>query len=215
MNDNPLNFPTSTIHTKFVSKESLYRIMDVNSRLKDKFVQQIKRITWLNVISPASLSISGDVYNQINVIRIDLNDGELDDKVLLTIDQPIPHPCLFAIADGDYYRLAMAYKTVNNNNVTVHGNHYFQSNWTNQPDIRIIGNTVDQIYGNFLHRLEPKLQSDKLPLPQAIEQYNQQQSAQRQIDRLTKQIANEPNSAKRQELARQRAELQTVIAQSK
>ena len=84
---------------------------------------------------------------------------------------------------------------------------YFETNWTDQPQLELIGNSVDQIYANILHHIDEKLRTDAMSLIDAVNDYEHNIEVQKQIDKLTKQIAKEPNSARRQELAKERAEL--------
>ena len=70
-----------------------------------------------------------------------------------------------------------------------------------------LGLTTNQIYANILRTIDNSLKSGILPLGKAVEQYVEWQQIHRGVDQLTKQIAGESNSAKRQELAKERAEL--------
>ena len=64
--------------------------------------------------------------------------------------------------------------------------------------------TIYQIYANILHTINNNLKSDVMSLDEAVEQYVERQQTQKRIAQLTKQIAKEPNSARRQELAKER-----------
>lgn len=198
---NILNLPASTIVDRVVSKEKIYSHGDVNSSVKRKFIDQIDKIVWSNKISPQTLNVSSGQYDEIEVFQIYLKNGQIDNKVLNIIDGAIPYLVLFVLVDGDFHKLVMAYKA--NGKVA----RYFESGWTNGADFEIIGNSVDQIYASILHTLEPKLHSDTMPLNKAIEEYEHKLDIQKQIDKLTKEIAREPNSARKQELAKRRAEL--------
>lgn len=198
-NINILNLPVKTVYGKFIPKEKLYNHTDINASTKEKFVRQIERITWINKISPETVNVKPGKYSEIEVFRIDLKDGNIDDKLIQIIDRAIPYPILFVICYNGYFYLTMSYKDGVNSGL------YFKSGWTSAVDLTLIGLTIDQIYANILHAIDNNLKSDVLPLDEAAKLYAERQQIQKRIDQLTKQIAREPNSARRQELAKERA----------
>lgn len=200
-NINILNLSAETVYGRFIPKEKLYNHADVNASIREKFVRQIERITWTNKISPETVNVKPGKYSEIEVFRIDLKDGNIDDKLIQIIDRAIPYPILFVICYNGYFYLIMPYKDGANIGP------YFKSNWMDTVNLTLTGLTIDQIYANILHTIDNNLKSDVMSLDEAVEQYAEQQQIQKRIDRLTKQIAKEPNSARRQELAKERAEL--------
>lgn len=200
-NINILNLPVKTVYGKFIPKEKLYNHADINASTKERFVRQIERITWTNKISPETVNVKPGKYSEIEVFRIDLKDGNIDDKLIQIIDRAIPYPILFVICYNDYFYLTMPYKDGANIGP------YFRSNWMDTVNLTLTGLTIDQIYANILHTIDSNLESNVLPLDEAVKLYAERQQIQKRIDRLTKQIAKEPNSARRQELAKERASL--------
>ena len=203
-NINILNLPVETVYGKFIPKEKLYNHADINASTKEKFVRQIERITWINKISPETVNVKPGKYSEIEVFRIDLKDGSIDDTLIQIIDRAIPYPILFVICYNDYFYLTMPYKDGTNIGP------YFKNGWTSTIDLTLSGLTVDQIYANILHAIDNNLESDVLPLEEAVGQYIERQQIQKRIDQLTKRIAWEPNSARRQELAKERAKLRRL-----
>ena len=198
---NALKLPQSTIVNRVIPKEKLYSHGDVNYVIKRKFVEQVDKIIWSNKIAAQTLNISSGKYEEIEVLQVYLKNGQIDNKLLKIIDTAIPYLILFVLVDNGFYKLVMAYKA--DGKVS----RYFETNWTDQPQFELIGNSVDQIYSNILHALDSKLCSDMMPLDKAIDEYEHKLDIQKQIDKLTKEIAREPNSAKKQELTKARARL--------
>ena len=203
-NINILNLPAKTVYGKFIPKEKLYNHTDINALTKEKFVRQIERITWTNKISPETVNVKPGKYSEIEVFRINLKDSNIDDKLIQIIDRAIPYPILFAICYNGYFYLTMPYKDGANIGP------YFKSNWMNTVNLTLTGLTIDQIYANILRTIDSNLKSDVLPLCEAVGQYIERQQIQKRIDQLTKRIAREPNSARRQELAKERAKLKRL-----
>ena len=198
-NINILNLPAKTIYGKFIPKEKLYNHADINASTKEKFVRQIERITWTNKISPETVNVKPGKYSEIEVFRIDLKDGNIDDKLIQIIDRAIPYPILFVICYNDYFYLTMPYKDGTNIGP------YFKSNWMDTVNLTLTGLTIDQIYSNVLHAIDNNLKSDVMSLDESVERYVGRQQIQKRVDQLTKQIAREPNIARRHELAKERA----------
>lgn len=198
---NVLKLPQSTIVNRVIPKEKLYSHGDVNYAIKRKFVEQVDKIIWSNKVAAQTLNISSGKYEEIEVLQVYLKNGQIDDKLLKIIDTVIPYLILFVLVDNGFYKLAMAYKADDK------VGRYFETNWIDQPQFELIGNSVDQIYANILHNIDKKLRTDVMPLSDAINDYEHKIEVQKQIDKLTKQIAREPSSAKRQKLAKERAEL--------
>lgn len=200
-NINILNLPVETVYGKFIPKEKLYNHADINASIKEKFVRQVERITWTNKISPETVNVKPGKYSEIEVFRIDLKESNIDDKLIQIVDRAIPYPILFVICYNDYFYLTMPYKDGANIGL------YFKSGWTSTMDLTLTGLTIDQIYANILRTIDNSLKSDELSLDEAVKQYAEQRQIQKRIDQLAKQIAKEPNSARRQELAKERAGL--------
>ena len=198
---NVLKLPKSTIVNRVIPKEKLYSHGDVNYTVKRKFVEQIDKIIWSNKIAAQTLNISSGKYEEIEILQVYLKNGQIDNKLLRIIDTAIPYLILFVLVDNGFYKLAMAYK------VDGKVGRYFETNWTDQPQFELIGNSVDQIYANILHHIDGKLKTDTMPLNEAVNDYEHMIDVKKQIDKLTKQIAKEPNSARRQRLAKERAKL--------
>ena len=52
-----IQFPPSTLVNKPVPKTAFYRHLDVNARLKARFVEDIDRILWWTKLAPSTLHV--------------------------------------------------------------------------------------------------------------------------------------------------------------
>lgn len=180
---NALKLPQSTIVNRVISKEKLYSHGDVNYAIKRKFVEQVDKIIWSNKIAAQTLNIPSGKYEEIEVLQVYLKNGQVDNKLLKIIDAAIPYLILFVLVDNGFYKLVMAHK------VDGKVGRYFETNWTDQSQFELIGNSVDQIYANILRHIDGKLRTDVMPLSDAVNDYEHNIEVQKQIDKLTKQIA--------------------------
>ena len=51
--DNILNYPTSTHVDRLVPKTAFYKHLEINTRLKMRFVEDVERIQWLYKLTPS------------------------------------------------------------------------------------------------------------------------------------------------------------------
>lgn len=208
-----LNLPKSTEVNRVVPKESIYRHSSLNTKQRQTMVDQIDKIIWCNKLSPQTLNITSDEYSELEVFRVILKDGAdigADPATLLKpIDEAISYPILFALTDiSGFTRYVIAYKTINQNNDNrAVVREYFSSDWMSDLVPEITGNSIEQIYASLIHQIEPSVLIDNYKISEAVELYQHQKLARRQIEQLNKQIQREPNTAKRQELAKQRADI--------
>lgn len=52
--DNILNFPASTHVDRLVPKTAFYKHLEINARLKMRFVEDVERIEWLYKLAPST-----------------------------------------------------------------------------------------------------------------------------------------------------------------
>ena len=55
--DNILNFPTSTHVDRLVPKTAFYKHLEINTRLKTRFVEDVERIQWLYKLTPSTMNV--------------------------------------------------------------------------------------------------------------------------------------------------------------
>ncbi|MGY4893423.1 MAG: DUF4391 domain-containing protein [Candidatus Saccharimonadota bacterium] len=205
-----MQLPESTIVNRFVPKEKFYSKTSVVGKLKQQFTDEIEKITWVNKIAPDTLNITSKDYAELQVFEIILKQSELSTAILKHIDTFIPYPILFILKKDGAERAVISFKESgikNENQMKVDS--YYETPWRQELHLELKGRSVDEIYRNFLFQITPDLQSQGYTSTKvAVEANKEQLKLQKQIDVLNKQIANEPSTAKRQELARERHDLQ-------
>lgn len=133
--------------------------------------------------------------------------------ILKHIDTFIAYPILFILKRGNAEKAVIAYKEVTTNNQNrTKVDTYFETPWTEYLQLEIKGTTTDTIYNNFLKQISPNLEKqDSTDIKVAVEEDKTRQKIQKQIDTIKRQITNEPQPNKRQNLARQRIELEKQL----
>lgn len=205
-----MDLPANTVVNRFVPKEKFYSKTEVSPKVRQLFISEIEKITWSNKIAPSTLNISSGKLLELQVFEVLLKSHDISESVLRHIDKHIPYPILFIIKRDSSVKAAISFKEQNQrveNNMKV--DTYFSTNWCTDIDLQLKGNSVDSIYQNYLYQIAPQLKNEKNPTAkQAVESHKVNLKVQKQIDQINKQMKTEPSIAKKQELARQRHQLE-------
>lgn len=198
--------PKSTQVNRFVPKEKFYAKTSISSKLRQQFTDEIEKITWTNKLAPNTLNISATKYKELQVFEIRLKTSEVSINVLKHIDTFIPYPILFILKKDSAAKAAISFKeplSKNQNNMKV--DTYFQTPWQQNLTLELKGNSVDEIYTNFIQQIEPAIKAQSPNKTKAAVEANKQyQKYQKQIEQYDKQISTEVSISKRQDLARKR-----------
>lgn len=205
-----MDLPASTVVNRFVPKEKFYSKTDVSPKVRQLFIGEIEKITWSNKIAPSTLNISSGKLLELQVFEVLLKSHDISELVLRHIDKHIPYPILFIIKRDTSVKAAISFKEQNQrveNNMKV--DTYFSTAWGTEINLQLKGNSVDSIYQNYLYQVAPQLKNEKSPTAkQAVESHKVNLKVQKQIDQINKQMKSEPSIAKKQQLARQRHQLE-------
>ena len=85
-----LTFPSSTLVGRAVPKTAFYRNLELGTRLKQRFVDDVAGIEWVAKIAPSTLPVEdGSEVHEIVVFRFSLKAEDTPDDVFLAIDLPM------------------------------------------------------------------------------------------------------------------------------
>jgi hypothetical protein len=208
-----MDLPKSTVVNRFIPKDKFYNKTKLNTKIKQLFTDEIEKITWLNKIAPDTLNISAKKYNELQVFEIKLKSDEINPIVLKHIDASIPYPILYLIKKNNMQKALIFYKdiTVSNETKVIVGA-YYETGWVKDIKLELKGRNVDEIYKNFFFQIAPTINTENSnSIKNAVESDIQRKKIQKQIDSLNRKIFNEPAFAKRQDMARQRYDLEEQL----
>ncbi len=104
-------FPRSARFGKMIAKSKIYEHASPTTKVKELFVQEVKKITWSYKLSPETINLPvKDGVQEIQVFTVLLKTGNLSHAVLQTIDKAIPSPILFVVSFEEKIRYVAAYK---------------------------------------------------------------------------------------------------------
>lgn len=198
-----LDFSERTVFNKMIPKEKFYQHLTLNTKIKNSFVQDIKKIVWANKLSEKTTNIErGEAVSEIEIIEIYLKNGEIDDGVLEVISKQIPHKIIFILKYEDKAQmcvyLAKLHKTV----------------WQqeNMLVLKIEGMNFDKVWDNFVIQISGLRQEHNSDTAEEIVIKSiERENIEKQIAALTKKMRSENQFNRQVKLKKQIAELKKRI----
>lgn len=196
-----LNLPKTTEVNGFVAKAKFYKQAGITPKIHDLIEQQIERITWANKVAPTTMNISSGVIQEFQVFHIQLKTPDLDNLALVFIQKAVSQPILFTISGPRGVRAIAVTKNADSKPLTL------ATDWQADLSLELKGNSTDTIYKNYLLQLSPVFAA----VGGDTEKHSEVTKLKRGIDALSAKIKRESQINKRQELARERHELEMKL----
>jgi len=207
MIDNLLQYPDTTLFGKTVPKKMFYDQLDVNAKMKQRFVNDVEEIIWLYKLSPNTLNVrAGEQVGEIEIMLCPLKDVECPVDVFKFISQKIPHHIVFILQFGNSYRLLIQYDKDT-----------FVSPWCpiDELSLKIEGQTLDRIYDGFVGQLTGIGSRDSESLQEIIRLNKEIKKLKDKIDALQRQARKEPQFNRQMEMNAQARELKQQLMELK
>ena len=196
-----LHLPKSTEINKFIAKTNFYKRANITPKIHDFIEQQVDRITWVNKVAPTTMNISSGDVVEFQVFHIQLKTPDLDNVVPIFIQKSVPYPILFVISGARGVRVIAVTKNADSKPVII------ATDWKTSLSLELKGNSTDSLYKNYLLQLSPSFAA----VGGDTEKHSEATRIKRGIDALSAKIKRETQVNKRQELARERYELETKL----
>ncbi len=105
--------PASCKVDKFIPKKAFYENINISTNIKNSFVSDIEKITWLYKLSPDTIGISmTELVQKIQIFEIIIKKEEVPLKVLEIISKAVKYPILFIVKYQNDYCFAMKYDKI-------------------------------------------------------------------------------------------------------
>lgn len=190
-----IQFPQSTYVSKSVAKTVFYKHLDVNAKMKARFVEDIERIVWLAKLAPSTLNIEdGKTVHEIAVFHVVLKREDVPDDVFLLIDRQMPRHLLFVLQFEEQYRLLLNYKEwIDESNGKFRIIRSFRTEWMNDGTmtLKIEGFSLDKVYESFAGQISGFGTHSADDTKRIIELQDLLKQKQRTIEALHKKIRTE------------------------
>jgi len=202
-------WPAAAKFGRVVPKSKFYERGAVTAAVREKFVSEVKRITWAYKLADETLHLRGNAeVPEIQVFAIDAKDAEVSDGVLAAIDRAVKFPIIFEIKRtancGAEIRMAACHKQLGTSTPKLSA--YFGTGWTvAETERAAMPISVD------LPALYAALISPILPIPvlpgerphQTAERLAQTAKLEREISVIERRLRTEPQFNRKVELRRE------------
>lgn len=152
--DNLLHYPQSTIVSRVVPKTMFYKFMEVNPRMKSRFVNDVVNITWLYKLSAGTLNVTDtEEIKEIEVFVVNLKQPDCPTDLFTFIDTNMPHHIVFVLVHDISAMLLINYKDwTDDTHTKFRIRQAFASPWMPMADLELSvqGQSLPRIYDNFV-----------------------------------------------------------------
>lgn len=213
--DNLLSFPTQCKVDKPVPKNAFYRFMEVDTSIKQYFVNDVERITWLYKLASSTLPVEeGQTVHEITFFVVSLKSQQCPKELFRFIDENMPRHIVFLLSYENRYQLLINYKQC-----PVSGKTMFcivesyVSPWLSREELHleISGLSLDQIYTSFVGQISGLGSFSSEDLQKVIELKRQAGQKNKLLEALQKKIRKEVQLNRKMLLNREAKQLRQEI----
>lgn len=152
--DNILKYPQSTIVNRVVPKTMFYKFMEVNPRMKTRFVNDVVNITWLYKLAASTLNVTDtEDMKEIEVFVLNLKQPDCLTDLFSFIDTNMPHHIVFILLHDNHAMQLINYKDwADDTHTKFKITQSFTSSWValDNLHLQIDGQSLPRIYDNFV-----------------------------------------------------------------
>lgn len=211
-----ITFPKSTLVGKTVPKTAFYKNLEVNARMKQRFVDDVASVTWVAKIAPSTLNVKdGKTVHEITVFRMVLKKEEVPSDVLTLIDKQMPRHTVFMLQHEEKNCLYVNYKEWRDAEQRQFDIvKTYQTAWAKADDVVLVieGSTMDAVFASLVRQIaDGLLDANATDLHAAVMANKEREQLQKSINILERQMRKEKQPKKRfdmhQRLVKMKAKL--------
>lgn len=212
-----IKFPDTTRVGKNVPKNVFYNHLEVSTKMKRIFVNDVERIIWAYKFAPSTLNVSdGKNVHEITVFEVDMKVMECPTEMFVFIDKNLPRHTLFILNNGDKKCSVINYKETVQNNAAqpFKVTKTYQSVWQASDDMtfQLEGTSMDAIYESLVRQVAGTHISEVSgTLKEDIAISQEQEALRKEIDALKKRVSSERQPQKKFMLHKQLKELENTL----
>lgn len=212
-----LKFPPTTIVGKPVPKNAFYKHLEVNAKIKQRFVEDVASIHWLYKLAPSTIHVEdGKLVHEIVVFSAVLKSKDCPDDVFLFIDQNMPRHVVFILEYDNRYKVLLNYKEwKDGQNGQFKIIKTFVTEWLtdNQLSLTLEGQNMDALYEAMAGQVSGFGTRKAEDTKRIVELEGLIDKAKREVESIQKRIRNERQLNRQMELNGAARGLKKQIAQ--
>lgn len=191
-----------------VPKGKFYERGTVATAVREKFVSEVRRITWAYKLAEATINLPGSTaVPEVQVFQIDANNGDVSEPVLTTIDKAIQYPIIFEVtrtlSGTRQVRMVAAHKQLGSGVPKLSA--YYTTGWhSSDADRRPLPTavTLATLYTALLEPLTPLTVRPGEEMSEVAARLNTVRKLEREIAALERKLRTEPQLNRKIELRR-------------
>jgi len=198
-------WPSAAAFGRTVPKSKFYEHGNIRTVLRERFVDDVHRITWAYKLADDTIRLSATTdVPEIQVFTVETKGPDISDEVLAAIDKTVHFPIIFEVTTGDRARTVAAHKSLHGKTPTIGA--YFTTDW--QPSDaarRPLPTALDLpgLYDAILSALLPVARRVGETVPEATDRLDRAQKLEREIAALELRLRNEPQANRKLALRRE------------
>lgn len=207
-------WPATAVFGRTVPKTKFYEHGNVRTALRDRFVDEIKAVTWAYKLAEDTIRLaSSPEVPEIQIFTVETKGADVSEDVLSAVDRAVHFPIIFEVVSQGRVRMVAARKLLNGKAPKV--GTYFTSNWSPVDAARRSLPTVLDLSGLYEVLLMSLLPIDARAgetVSSAIDRLESARKLQREIAVLEMKLRSEPQLNRKVELRRQLRESNATLA---
>ncbi len=205
--DNLLKYPESTIVNRVVPKTMFYKFMEVNPRMKTRFVNDVVNITWLYKLAASTLNVTdAEDMKEIEVFVVNLKQPDCPTDLFSFIDTNMPHHIVFILVHDNHATLLINYKDwADDTHTKFKITQTFVSLWMALDDLhlQIDGQSLPRIYDNFVAQVSGIGEHKAGCMADIVALKKQIATAETELKSLEKRMRKEPQLDRQMQMNKQ------------
>lgn len=201
-------WPSAAKFGKVMPKAKFYEHATVGSTVKDRFVSDVRRITWAYKLAESTIKLpASDEIPEIQVFEIEAKNDGVAESVLAAIDKAVRTPIVFEISRGDEagaaVRMIAAHKQLGAGAPKL--GPYYSTEWQPVSGERIaLPTAIDltKLYTALLQPLTPVASRAGENVSDVVARLTTVRALEREIAALERKLRNEPQLNRKVELRR-------------
>jgi len=208
MTDILYRWPEAAKFGRRVPKEKFYEHGTVSTAVREKFINEVQRITWAYKLAEATINLPGtSAVPEIQVFTIDAKTDDVSEGVLGAIDKAIPFPIIFEIArqrgEQPEARTVAAHKQLGTGTLKISA--YYSTAW--QPggtrrQAMPTAITLPALYAALLQPLTPITARPGEEMSDVADRLAAVRKLEREVASLERKLRTEPQLNRKVELRR-------------
>ena len=217
--DNILHYPQSTIVSRVVPKTMFYKFMEVNPRMRSRFVNDVVNITWLYKLSASTLNVTDtEEMKEIEVFAVNLKQPDCPTDLFSFIDTNMPHHIVFVLMHDHSAMLLINYKDwADDTHTKFRIRQAFASPWMPIADLELTvqGQSLPRIYDNFVAQVSGIGEHKAGSMADIVALKKQIEAAEKELQSLEKKMRKEPQLDRQMRMNKRIKEKRHVLLELK